>query len=119
MAWRRGWQVFVMLGGLIAWAVQFTILYGTTSTVCARGWADTTLFGFGLVPAAVVATTLAALAATAAILVHAVRQNRRLQEAGGPVADVFLAQAAVLISGLSLAAIAWHGLPAFILPACS
>jgi ABC-type amino acid transport system permease subunit len=119
MAGRRGWQVFVMLGGLIAWAVQFTVLYGATSTVCARGWAGATLFGFGLVPATIVGTTLVALAATAAILVHAVRQNRRLQEAGGQVTDVFLAQAAVLISGLSLAAIAWHGLPAFILPACS
>ena len=78
MAGRRGWQVFVMLGGLIAWAVQFTVLYGATSTVCARGWAGETLFGFGLVPAAIVGTTLVALAATAAILVHAVRQNRRL-----------------------------------------
>ena len=47
MAGRRTLQVLVMLGGLIAWALQFTLIYGVTSTLCGRGWADETLFGEG------------------------------------------------------------------------
>jgi len=119
MSARRTWQVFIMLGGLLAWAAQFTILYGVTSAVCAREWADATLLGIGVVPATVVGTTLAAFAATAVVLLYSLRTYRQLEAEGASVADVFLNQAAVLISGFSLVAILWHGLPAFILPACA
>ncbi|MCB5175726.1 hypothetical protein [Microvirga lenta] len=108
-----------MLGGFLAWAVQFTVIYGVTSTVCARGWADTTVLGAGIVPFTVAGTTLVAAVAAAAFLVHALRKHRRLQSADASVTDVFLIQGAVLISAFSIAAILWHGLPALILPACS
>jgi hypothetical protein len=119
MAARRTWQVFLMLGGFIAWAVQFAVLYGGTSAICAREWAEETLFGIGVVPATIVGATLAALAAAAAILLHSLRKYRRIQTAEAAVPDAFLTQAAILTSALSLAAIAWHGLPALILPACA
>jgi hypothetical protein len=119
MAARRAWQVFIMLGGLFAWAAQFTILYGATSTICALDRAGATVLGIGIIPATIIGGTVAALAAAAAVLAHALRRHRALQAADASAADVFMSQAAILISAFSLAAIAWHGLPAFILPACA
>lgn len=119
MAGRRALQVCLMLGGLIAWAAQFTILYGATSTLCGRGWADAMLFGAGVVPATIVATTLAALGATALVLLHSIREHKRLDAVTDSAADMFLNRATFLISAFSLVAIAWHGLPALILPACA
>jgi hypothetical protein len=43
-----------------------------------------------------------------AVLVYAVRQHTRLQEAGATSTDVL----AILISAFSLAVIIWQGLPA-------
>lgn len=119
MARRRLWQVFVMLGGFILWAVQFTLIYGATSTTCALEVAETRLFGIGIVPAVIAAVTLAALLCTAGVMIHALREHRRLQGGQGAVTDIFLSQAAILISAFSIAAIIWQGIPALILPACA
>ena len=62
--------------------------------------------------------TFAALLATALAFTWSLRTYRRLQEQGPP-ADLFMSQAGALIGGLSLIAILWQGLPAFILPACA
>ena len=43
----RTGQVLLMLAGLIAWALQFTLIYGATSTLCGREWANATLLGLG------------------------------------------------------------------------
>lgn len=119
MAMRRFWQVFLMLGGFIIWAVQFTLIYGATSTTCALEIADTKLLGVGVVPLVIAAVTLAALLCTAGVLIHALRQHRRLQSGKATVTDIFLCQAAALISAFSIAAIVWQGLPGLILPACA
>jgi hypothetical protein len=108
-----------MLGGMIAWAIQFTIIYGVTSTVCAHGWADATVFGIGIVQATVVLTTLAAFGATAVVLVVSMRDRSNLRQQEPDETEAFINHATFLISALSLVTIAWHGLPAFILPACS
>ena len=119
MTGRRTGQVLLMLAGLVAWAVQFTAIYGVTSTLCGRGWADATLLGVGAVPMAVVSATLIALAATIVALVLSLQVYRRSGQAGLGTTDGFMGHAAVLINGLSLIVILWHGLPAFILPACA
>jgi hypothetical protein len=119
MTGRRTLQVLLMLGGLIAWAVQFTLIYGVTSTLCGRGWADKSLFGGGVVPVAILLSTLAAFAVAAAILLLSVREYGRLQHGTASAADTFMNQAAILISGLSLVVVLWHGVPALILPACA
>jgi hypothetical protein len=119
VAARRLARIIVMLGGLLAWAVQFTIIYGVTSVSCALEAADRTLLGFRLVPAMIALATLAALAGTAGNLALAVAQYRRSSAAPGSETDMFLSYSAILISGFSLVAIAWHGVPAFILPSCS
>lgn len=119
MSGARTLQVMVMLGGMIAWAVQFTIVYGMTSTLCGRGWADATLFGIGIVPFTILTTTLAALAAAAILLIVSLREDRQLRHQPVSATDRFLSHSGVLINGLSLIAILWNGLPAFILPACA
>jgi hypothetical protein len=119
MTGRRTAQVLLTLGGMIAWAVQFTIVYGATSTLCGRGWADATLLGIGVVPFAIFSTTLVTLAAAAILLIVSLRAERQWRDQPASATDVFLSQTGVLINGLSLIAILWNGVPAFILPACA
>jgi uncharacterized membrane protein len=118
MTGQRTAQVILMLAGLIAWAVQFTVVYGATSTLCGRGWAGGTIFGAGYVQAIILATTLTALIIAAFALARSLRDHGRLKDQV-PTADRFMSQAGALINGLSLVTILWQGLPAFILPACA
>jgi hypothetical protein len=110
-------QLIAMMAGLIAWAVQFTVIYGVTSVACARGYADLAVLGVGLVPFAILVTTAAALAATGWVFAAALARHRRMTDSAHPT-DRFLAYSTLLISGLSLVTIAWHGLPALIVPPC-
>ncbi|MBB3019708.1 ABC-type multidrug transport system permease subunit [Microvirga lupini] len=119
MSGTRTLQVIGMLSGMIAWAVQFTVIYGITSTLCGRGWADASLFGIGAVPAVILATTLLALAPTALMLMVLLRAHRQVEEQGASAATAFMVQAGLLINGLSLVVILWQGAPALILPACA
>jgi hypothetical protein len=119
MTGRRTGQVLLALGGMIAWAVQFTIVYGATSTLCGREWADATLFGIGVVPFAILSTTLVTLAAAVILLIVSLREERQGRDRPASATDGFLSQTGVLINGLSLIAILWNGVPAFILPACA
>jgi hypothetical protein len=119
MSGRRTGQVFLMLAGLFAWAVQFTVIYGVTSTVCGRGWADATLLGFEIVPMTILSATLVTFAATAIALIWSIKNERRTGEQSAAVTDGFMSHVAALINGLSLVVILWHGISAFILPACA
>ncbi len=119
MTGRRTGQVLLALGGMIAWAVQFTIIYGATSTLCGRGWADAALLGIGVVPFTILASTLATFAAAAILLIVSLREERQWRDQPASATDSFLNQTSVLINGLSLVVILWHGVPAFILPACA
>jgi hypothetical protein len=119
MTGRRTAQVCLTLGGMIAWAVQFTVIYGATSTLCGRGWADATPLGIGIVQMTILAATLATLAAAAILLIVSLRQERQRRDQPASATDTFLVEAGVLINGLSLVVILWHGVPAFILPSCA
>ncbi|HEV7253480.1 MAG TPA: hypothetical protein VGN97_10345 [Mesorhizobium sp.] len=117
MASRRLTQLFLALSGMIAWAVQFTVIYGATSTLCERGWADFALVGINIVPLVVVGATAVALAATAYVLWQALGWRKAMQE-GTPPADRFLVDTTVVVSGLSLVSILWQGLPGVLVPPC-
>lgn len=119
MIGQRTGQVLLMLAGLIAWAVQFTVIYGATSTLCGREWADATLFGFGAVPATILTTTVVTFAATVVATLWSLRSYRMSVQHQVAVTDGFMIQVAVLINGFSLVVILWHGISAFILPACA
>jgi len=118
MGGRRTGQVLLMLAGFIAWAVQFTVIYAVTSTLCGREWAGATILGVGSVQAIILATTLAALAVAALGLLWSLQAHRSLGEAAA-APDRFMSQAGALIGGFSLVVILWQGIPAFILPACA
>lgn len=117
MAGRTG-QVMLMLAGLIAWAVQFTLIYGATSTLCGREWAGATILGIGSIQAILLATTIAAFIATAIALAWSLRAHGRMSGEADTV-DRFMGHTGALINGLSLLIILWQGVPAFILPACA
>lgn len=119
MTVRRTRQVLLMLAGLIVWAIQFTLVYGVTSTLCARGWASAQFGGVGVVPVAILAVTGLSLAAVLAFLLYALKLRSAWQANDGSGSDRFMYSAAALVSGLSLISIAWTGLPALILPACA
>jgi hypothetical protein len=119
MTGRRTIQVLLMLGGLLAWAVQFTVIYAVTSTLCGRGWADAMLLGFRIVPVTIVATTLLMLGATAIFLFISLRIHRHMRDEQLPPTDTFMIQASVLINGFSLIVLVWHAVPAFLLPSCA
>jgi len=119
MSGTRALQVMAMLGGMIAWAVQFTIIYGVTSTLCGRGWADAGQFGIGTIQAVIVATTLLAFVPTALMFMILLRAYRHLEEQEASAATAFMVQAGILINGLSLVVILWQGAPGLILPACA
>ena len=119
MSGRRAFQVCMMMGGLLVWAMQFTVLYGVTSTLCGRGWAGASLFGIGVVQITIVVTTIAALGVTALLLLSSLRQYQAAPDLPVPQVDAFMNHATFLISSFSLVTIAWHGLPAFILPTCA
>ncbi len=114
---RRITRLFAATAGLIAWAVQFTVIYGVASVACARGYGHLTFVGIGLVPLTILAATVLALAATAVVMVHAARERRGMGESTDPT-DRFLNTTTLLVGGLSLVTILWHGLPALIVPAC-
>jgi hypothetical protein len=117
VAGRTG-QVILMLAGLIAWAVQFTVIYGATSTLCGREWAAATFLGVGSVQAFVLIVTLTALIVTAFALAWSLRTYGQMRDQA-VTADRFMSHAGVLINGFSLLVVLWQGLPAFILPACA
>lgn len=119
MSGRRTVQVLLMLGGLFAWAVQFTVIYAVTSTLCGRGWADATWLGFRVVPATIVVTTLLMLAATGIFLLISLRVYRQVRDQPVAPADMFMSQASVLINGFSPVVLIWHAVPAFLLPSCA
>ena len=112
-------KLLFMTGGLLVWAVHFTIIYGFTTVACANGFGASRILGIGLVPFVIGSATLLALATTALVLRTAL---------AGPVpprfpqysdaTERFLQYTAVTIASLSLIAIAWNVLPVFVVAPC-
>jgi hypothetical protein len=108
-----------MMGGLLVWAAQFTTVYVFNALACARGFAERQVLGIGIVPFVVGAASLLAFAATLAVLLAALWRRGPAQASldERPV-DGFLRYTTVAIAALSLVAIAWNALPAFVVPPC-
>ena len=109
-------RLFWMTSGLVFWAAQFTIVYGLTAVACARGWYGHALLGVDVVRAGIAAATVVALAATGMVLW---RTLARRAHAPGDESEGFITAVTMWVCGLSLLAIAYNGVPALILPACS
>jgi hypothetical protein len=109
-------RLFWMTSGFVFWAAQFTIIYGITGVACARGWYHVSFLGLDVVRGSIAVATLFALAATTLVFWRA---RAREQSAGNEPAEYFVETVTLWVCGLSLVAIAYNGLPALILPACS
>ena len=105
------------ISGLIAWAAQFTVIYGATSMLCERGWTDVWLAGVNIVPLVVAGTTVLALAATGGILWLSLSRSRRTGSQAA-AADRFLNDLTTVVSGIALVSILWQGLPGLLVPPC-
>jgi hypothetical protein len=107
------------MGGLLVWAAHFGLIYTFNGLACARQSAATQLWGVGLVPSVVTGLTLIALACAFAILLLALwrkgparywREERQVDE--------FMRYTTIGIAALSLLAIAWSSVPAFVVSPC-
>ncbi len=104
------------LAGLLIWALHFGAIYAFQALACARGFAGE-VAGAGIVTVFVVAATVLALLAAAAVLVAGWRTagaNADLAEH-----DEFLRSLGLLVAGLSVVTIVWEALPVLMMPACS
>jgi hypothetical protein len=116
---RRGFvpTFLYITAGLIVWAVRFLFVYSFAGVACARGWADSTIAGFRVVPFVIVAATIVGVAVTSMVLLRAGRGVRRGQF-GEERLDGFIHAVAALMAGLSILAMAWETIPAFTVPIC-
>jgi hypothetical protein len=107
---------FYAAGGLLIWAADFLFIYVFAAIACARGYADTTVLGIGIVPLAGAIATLLAAGASAAIFLAGRREARPA------VADSanggFLPGLAAIAALLALIGIVFTGLPALLLRTC-
>jgi hypothetical protein len=101
-----------LVSGPLIWFTHFTLLYGGHTAFCAIGAPGIHLL--------VIAATIAAglLLATAAVAsLRALRATARTRELSR--GQRFQHQAALLVAGLSAVAVAWVGITATVVPACS
>ena len=112
-------KMLFMIGGLLVWAVHFTIIYGFTAVACANGFAASRIFGLGVVPFVIGAATLLAFATTGLVLRRALAGTVPPRSARyGEATEHFLQYTAATIAALSLVAIAWNALPVLVVAPC-
>jgi hypothetical protein len=109
-----------MVYGPLVWSAHFLIVYVGNALWCAKGigW----LGWFGLPPprGLVIAATAAAAALISWQLLRAWRTFRRTDPIRHAVPQriAFMSQSALLLSALSLVAVVYTAIPAFLVPAC-
>jgi hypothetical protein len=102
--------LFVVLAGLIGWALHFTILYGGTTLACIPAVSRLpAVFQLGAV-----AFSIALLAGLAALAVRLWRRRRQ----GGAELGTFLSEGTRALAVISIVAIAWVTLPLLMLAEC-
>jgi hypothetical protein len=102
----------LMLGGILAWALQFGVLYGLAALACA-GRLPTLA---SHLPAFSTVTSGAALALACLVAVIAWRSLRRSDQ---DAAAAFIDRMTLLIAGASAVAVVWTALPGILTPACN
>jgi hypothetical protein len=100
--------------GLLVWAADFLFIYVFAAIACARGFADVTVLGIGIVPLASFSATALALAATGAVIVSGRRRAATGDRSNGAFAGGLAAVAALL----AVIAIVFTGLPGLLLRTC-
>ena len=100
--------------GLLIWAADFLFIYVFAAVACARGYANATVLGAGIVPLASFVATVFALAATGAIIAAGARRAGRTGSGNG----AFLGSLAAIAALVALIAIVFTALPGLMLRTC-
>lgn len=102
--------------GLLIWAADFLFIYIFAAIACARGFANATLLGIGIVPLASAFSTVIAAAATCAVILVGAQRDRA--DHGEPSTGAFVGQLAMIAALIALIAIVFTGLPGLLLRTC-
>jgi hypothetical protein len=100
--------------GLLIWAADFLFIYIFAALACARGFADMTVLGAGIVPLASFVATVVALALTGLIIAAGARRAKRTNAGNG----AFIGALAAIAALVALIAIVFVGLPGLLLGTC-
>ncbi|HZF74752.1 MAG TPA: hypothetical protein VE033_02820 [Acetobacteraceae bacterium] len=111
-------EVLLNALGLAIWAAHFTAIYATNALACARGLANTALFGLPFVPVLVTAFTVAALGGLALVMRSALRGLNPPLDEGGEAEPRFTRWFAFSTAALASLAVLFQGLPALVVPPC-
>jgi len=110
---------FYMLGGLVIWSVRFLAAYSFTAIACSRGWWETSVAGFGLIPFTSMALTAVGVAGCLALLAYAVPRFRfQSADAAAEENTRFVHQIAATVALLAVLAMVWETAPVFLVPIC-
>ena len=112
-------KTFFLFGGLLIWATHFMFVYSATAVACARGLADITVLGVGLIPLTVILATVLALLATGWLLYAALTWGGPLRGEPRDPGNVFVRQITLALTLLSMIAIVLSALPSLIVPPCA
>jgi hypothetical protein len=101
--------------GLLIWAADFLLVYVIAAIACAKGFAGVTVLGLPFVAVVGTVLTLAACLATAVVLRIGVRHLQANGSLGQSVRFIYFLAAA--IGAISLIAILFNAIPAWVLGA--
>lgn len=111
--------LLITVSGLLIWAAHFTVIYAINALACERDWAYERLLGMGYVPFLVLTATLAASVSLAVIGILALLGRAPdLPDVSGARVSAFLRKVTISVVGLSLLAVIYETIPAFMVPAC-
>jgi hypothetical protein len=101
-----------MLTGVVAWAVQFTVVYGYAALVCA----GRVPFGPPTIPLVSAVVTMIAVGVSVLVAIAAWRHARTGASSDG---HLFMGRMTVLIATVAVVAILWTGMPGVLTPTCA
>lgn len=104
----------LIFSGPLIWAVHFLAIYVFVALACARQFADVVWLGAGVAQWAVGMLTLAGVGSVAAVIVL---YDRRHDQPGRDAAD-FVRWTTFTLGALSIGAMVWEAVPAYLVPVC-
>ena len=110
-------RLLLASAGLLVWGAHFLFIYVFAALACARSFADLRLIGFGIIPFAILAGSVAALLMLAWLSIRAWRTENEASSAD-PDTPRFLRYIGAALAIYSAAAIFLQTLPVLILPVC-
>lgn len=110
-------RLLLASAGLLVWGAHFLFVYIFAALACARAFADVRVVGLGVVPLAVLMSTVAALLLLAWLSIRAWRSENRVHTAD-PATPRFLRHLGAALAIFSAAAILLQTLPVLIIPVC-